>query len=271
MSNGAILNELVRQAQAMVQRPDHEFRHFEKLFRALTPADTAELLTFVTKRAAGVVDAEGLTDQFVYLHRSGEINLQIKVIGSEALTDELCANEFDLILMNLSSANVTVPVFQTKIDPQDLTLRPPALIRDKPLLLASYSPTIVSAYQDILDLRSVAQPAPCLLLHSVARGPVTWVFDRKTGRPKHLTSTNLQASRMQLAARLLGATGSKQDAATLVALASSDEASFIRWEAAEALYRLDPALGAALIRDRLAVDKDRTVRKAAAATLAQLR
>jgi hypothetical protein len=270
MSNGAILSELVRQAQALVQKPDHEFRHFEKLIRRLTPADIAALLTFATKRAAMVVDAEGLTDQFIYLHRDGEINFQIKVIGSEVPTDELCANEFDLILMNISSVEVTVPVFQTKIDPKDLTLRPPALVRGAPLLLAPHCPTIIPAYEDILDLRSVTRPTPCLLLHSAARGPVTWVFDRKTGHPKHLTSTNLQASRMQLAARLLGATGSKQDAATLVALASSDEAGFIRWEAAEALYRLDPARGAALIRDRLATDKDRTIRKAAAATLAQL-
>lgn len=270
MSDDNLVEALVRRARELQRRPDHRFRDFEALCRALTPEDTLNLVTFMAERAAGVVNGEGLTEAFVYLWRDGALNIQVKVVGRDAPTDELTANEFDLVLMNISSRAVEVPRFRAGVDASDLTRRPGAIVPDTPLRLAPHAPVFVPAYGDILDFRSATAPATVLVFHSAARGAVTWVYDRATGQPRHLTSTNLQGSRMQLAARLLGATGSRQDAGTLEALALSDEAAFIRWEAAEALYRVDPEAGLALLRDRLATDADRDIRKAARATLSRL-
>jgi HEAT repeats len=271
MSNNNVLDSIVRRAKALQRRPGHEFRDFERLCRELSRSETSSLLTLMAERAATVVNAEGLTEAFVYLWRDGELNIQVKVLGSEAATDELSANEFDLVLMNISPHDVEVPAHRAAIDTSDLTRRPTALVHKEPLLLASHVPVFIPAYKDLLDLRTVATSVTVLVIHSAARGRVTWVFDRATGQAKHLTSTNLQGSRMQLAARLLGAMGSKQDAPVLEALALSDEAAFIRWEAAEALYRLDPDAAAALLRDRLIGDRDRDIRKAATTTLSRLR
>ena len=270
MSNDTVLNSIVRRAKALQGQTGHEFRDFEALCRELSRADTTSLLTFMAERAATVVNGEGLTEAFVYLWRDGQLNIQVKVIGAEAATDELSASEFDLVLMNVSPHDVEVPAYRAAIDIADLTRRPEALEHKGPLLLVSHVPVFVPAYRHLLDLRSVRTSATILVIHSAARGPVTWVFDRATGQAKHLTSTNLQGSRMQLAARLLGATGSRQDACALEALALSEEAAFVRWEAAEALYRLDPDAGVALLRDHLSGDTDRDIRKAATTTLSRL-
>jgi hypothetical protein len=54
---------------------------------------------------------------------------------------------------------------------------------------------------------------------------------------------------------------------TLESLARSDYMHFVRWEAAESVYRIDPSRGAALLRDHLVNDAHPSVRKAARATL----
>ena len=265
-----VLEDIIESAVAISRSPDHQFADFIDVFTKLGSVETTQLATMMVERAATVANADGLDEDYVYLYRDGDINIQVKVIAPEPPRHELCANEFDLILMNISPNDVDVPVYRTSIDSADLTRRPPALTRSTPLTLASHKPVIVPAYGDILDLQSVATPAVLLIFHSAARAATTWVFDRTTGDPISLTSTNLQASRIQIAARLLGAMGSAQDIPTLTALATSGEISFIRWEAAEALYQLDPAAGIAVLRDTLVRDGDRSIRKAAMATLAQL-
>lgn len=265
-----ILEKIIGRAKALQARPEHRFADFEVLCRMLSGEDTARLIAVMAECAATISRPEGLTEAFVYLWREGGLNIQVKMIKPEAPTSELNANELDLVLMNLSQHTVEVPVYRTGIDPSELTRRPNSLVAEEALQLRSHEPVLVEAYREILDFKAVSGAATLLIFHSPARGPLTWVFDRKSGAPKHLTSTNLQDSRLQLAALLLGAMGSKQDIPALERIVLSEKPAFVRWEAAQALYRLDAEAGQACLRDSLSHDADRALAKAASATLSRL-
>ena len=83
-----------------------------------------------------------------------------------------------------------------------------------------------------------------------------------------MTDNHLQSSRVRLAARIMGELqGDPEVVETLDRLARSDYMHFVRWEAAESVYKIDPPRGTALLRDRLVNDAHPAIRKAARATL----
>ena len=126
------------------------------------------------------------------------------------------------------------------------------------------------AYRDIVDLDEAEQKAPCLVIHSLPRGSVTWVYDRESLEPLSLTDNDLQKSRIQLAVRVMGDTGTEEYVDTLEALAVSDFDHFVRWEAAESVYKLSEQRGVDLLKQHLVNDPNASLAKSARETLVNL-
>ena len=251
-------------AEQLMSREGFVFADFCQLFSGFNQTLACQLFNSVLEEILRQSAHEGkpaYSDQ-VHLVESGDFNLSLVVAGEGCGNEQtLCASEFDMIVVNLSSEPFSVPVYQAQLDINHLFDRPASLKRPVGISLEPFTPKLFHAYCDIADLEKAGSRVPCLIIHSLPRGSVTWVFDRETLEPLNLTDNNLQKSRIQLAVRVMGDVGSEEYADTLEALAISDFDHFVRWEAAESVYKLNEQRGIDLLQQHLVRDTNTSLAK----------
>jgi hypothetical protein len=251
--------------------PGYEFTQLARLLESVDGSWSATLVNEILEDLlAAEVDNEARYFREVDLCASGDFHLTLTETGTQLPGPRLAASEFDMLVTNLSDAAVAVPVCRTDIDPDHVERRPGALVIDE-TVIGPYGTACFQAYRDIADIGLAAANVPALIVHSSPRGVMTWVFDRETLEPVNLTTTHLQASRLQLAIRVMGDLGAGAvEVDSLEALAASEYLHFVRWEAAQAVYALDATRGIRLLQDHLTSDRHAGVRKAASASLERL-
>jgi hypothetical protein len=254
-----------------VAAPGYEFTHLAGLLDSVDGPWAANLVNEILEDLlAAEVDNEACYFREVDLCAAGDFHLTLTETGTKPPGPRLAASEFDMLVTNLADVALTVPVYRTDIDPERVERRPGALVFDE-VVVAPHGTACFAAYLDIADIGLAAQNVPVLVVHSSPRGVMTWVFERETLEPATLTTTHLQASRLQLAIRVMGELGAgAREVESLEALAASEYLHFVRWEAAQAVYMLDPSRGIRLLEDHLTADRHAGVRKAASASLERL-
>ncbi|KEQ11411.1 hypothetical protein GZ77_25210 [Endozoicomonas montiporae] len=260
-------------AEQLMTRKGFVFADFCELFTEFNHALACQLFNSVLEAVLKQSVSEGksaYSDQ-VHLAESGEFNLSLVVVGEGVLNHQtICASEFDMIVVSLSSEPVSIPVYRALLDVNHLFERPEPLVAPVSHRLDPFSPVVFHAYRDIVDLENADTKAPLLIIHSLPRGSVTWVYERESLQPLNLTDNNLQKSRIQLAVRVIGDMGSEEYADTLEALATSDFDHFVRWEAAESVYKLNEQRGIELLQQHLVNDTNQSLAKSARQTLVNL-
>jgi hypothetical protein len=264
-----MLEHIASLARDMAHRPGFTFEQYGQLFAGQDRASIARLFEGVLRE---ILESSAERDppyyDQVHLVSEGDFNLTLKVVGRRAeILDHLTASEFDMLAVNLTDEPVTLPVYRATIKLDAMHERPGALAGPEQINIGPYGCHKFSAYAEIADLAAADREAPFFIVHSAARGTTTWVFNRSTGEPLGLTDNHLQSSRVRIAARVMGELGGPGVVETLERLARSDYMHFVRWEAAEGVYKLDPARGEALLRDYAAAEAHPSIRKAARATL----
>lgn len=265
-----MLDEIVRAARQLARSPGFTFEHYGQLFSGLERESVLRLFNQMLREILeSAADRDPPYLDQVHLVSEGDFNLTLKIAGRPGERgDHLTASEFDLLVVNLSDEPVSIPVYRTTLDVDAMHQRPGPVLGPERCIVEPRGCRAFAAYAEIADLACAERETPLLVVHSLARGTMTWVFNRETGEPLGLTDNHLQSSRVRMAARAMGELRGGPDVIdSLEQLARSEYMHFVRWEAAEAVYRLDPARGTALLRDHLAHDAHPSIRKAARATL----
>ncbi|HEX8744443.1 MAG TPA: HEAT repeat domain-containing protein [Thermoleophilaceae bacterium] len=261
------LEALLGDAARIMTKPGYEFAELAAVMRPCDPDWATGLLNaLLADLLATSGDDEDRFFREVDLCGAGDFNLTLVEAGGQGRRPQLAASEFDMLVTNLAGTPLRVPVYRTDIDPLDVERRPGPLVEEQ-VVVGPYETACFRAYDQIADIGSSPTPGPALVVHSMPRGVLTWVFDRETLEPLNLTTTHLQVSRLQLALRVMSELGLPEDADRLAALARSEHLHFIRWEAAKAVYAVDPERGARLLDAELSDDPHPSIRRAARASL----
>lgn len=267
------LSTLTQQANQLTSGQNPYFSDFSRLFEGFNQQKANELFNSILEEILlqKMHDKKPAYSDQIHLIAAGDFNLTLNVIGQRENTDNtLCASEFNMMVINMLPETVAVPRYETTIRPSSVYNRP-APLKTLPLQeLKPYTPTIFQAYKDIAVLDEAALQAPCLIIYSRPLASVTWVFDRNSLEPLMLTDNSLQRSRILLAVRILGELGEQHHIDTLDSLSRSDFDYFVRWEAAESVYKLDEWRGTRLLQEHLVHDNNPEIAKAAKQTLAML-
>lgn len=267
------ISTIAQQAHQLISSPNTRFSDFSRLFEDFDQQQANELFNSILEEILlqKVHDKKPAYSDQIHLIAVGDFNLTLNVIGKRENTDNtLCASEFDMMVINMLPETVAIPHYETTIEPSSVYDRPAPL---KPLPaqeLKPYTPTIFQAYKDVAVLDEATLQAPCLVIYSRPLASVTWVYDRNNLEPLTLTDNNLQRSRILLAVRILGELGEQHHVDTLDSLSRSDFDHFIRWEAAESVYKLDEWQGITLLKNHLINDRNPAIAKAAKQTLSVL-
>ena len=273
MSSSMTIARLTSQAEQLMTRKGFVFADFNQLFCEFNRTIACQLFNSMLESVLEQSVSEGksaYSDQ-VHLAESGEFNLSLVIAGEGSLNQQtVCVSEFDMIAVNLSSEPVSVPVYQAELDTSQLFNRPEPLKPPISYRLEPFKPKLFHAYRDVVDLENADLNVPCLIVHSLPRGSVTWVYERESLKPLNLTDNNLQRSRIQLAVRVIGDMGTEAYSDTLEALAKSDFDHFVRWEAAESVFRLNEQRGIKLLQQYLVNDANLSLAKSARQTLVNL-
>ncbi|MEA2489380.1 MAG: hypothetical protein QOH21_1172 [Acidobacteriota bacterium] len=260
MPTERLLDTLAAAATRTLREPDATFADLARLFEAFDHAAARRLLNELLAEILAAPEHEQPYYEHIHLRRDGDVNLQLRVTGLASPRGPLCLSEFDMLVVNLGTAAVSAPRYR---------LEEGRLMRDV-VMLEPWRAQVFTAYRDMVELDAASAEAPFLVIHSLSRGTTTWVFDRDSLAPVHRTDNHLQSSRVQIAAKVLGSLGSGAEAERLEILARSDYLHFVRWEAAESVYAIDADRGERLLREHLLHDPHPSIRRAAAATLANL-
>jgi hypothetical protein len=255
-----LLDTVAAAAARTLREPQATFADLARLFDAFDPAAARRLLNELLTEILTAPEDEQPYYEHIHLRRDGDVNLQLRVTGLAEPRGPLCLSEFDMLVVNLGTTAVSAPHY---------LLDEGRLVRGA-VTLEPCRARVFTAYHDMVELDAASAEAPFLVLHSLSRGTTTWVFDRESLAPVHRTDNHLQSSRVQIAAKVLGSLGSSAEAERLELLARSDYLHFVRWEAAESVYAIDPERGERLLREHLRHDPHPSIRRAAAATLANL-
>ena len=265
-----MLEDIAELAREAARRPGFTFEHYGRLFSGLERERVARMFDRMMEEILESSEERNppYFDQ-AHLVSEGDFNLTLKLVGRrEEVSEQLTASEFDMLAVNLTDEPVTIPVYRTSIDLGAPDERPGPLEGPELVAVGPYGWRKFAAYAEVADLACADREAPFFVVHSGAFGATTWVFDRSTGEAVSLTDNYLHTSRVRLAARVMGELGDEPEVVTtLERLARSGYAHFVRWEAAESVYKISPARGAHLLSKYLTADAHPLIRKAARATL----
>ncbi|KND54541.1 hypothetical protein BPUN_4423 [Candidatus Paraburkholderia kirkii] len=248
-------------AQVM-DKKDADFFDLTPLMNDLCRENIIELLNDVLERREITSSYELLSEDHIYLHRQKNFHLLMRFIG-KSTRNTLYANEFDVFVLNPTTDVIAVPFYECQTNPDNMHQQK-KLRRLDDIKLEPNKPYCFEAYKYILDFECDTQKdAFVLIAHSEPKGWLTWIYDRESLAPIESISTDLQASRIQLYVRLLGAMKSEQSVPTLEKLATSNYANFVRWEAVESLSRINPSRCLTVLRQLAANDADHVIQKIA--------
>lgn len=246
----------------VMDRKDADFFDLTPLMNDLRRENIIELLNDVLERREITSKYELLSEDHIYLHRQKNFHLLMRFIGKSA-RNTLYANEFDVFVLNPTTDVIAVPLYECQSNPDNMD-QPKKLRRLDDIKLEPNKAYCFEAYKYILDFECDAQKdAFVLIAHSEPKGWLTWLYDRESLAPIDNICTSLQASRIQLYVRLLGAMKSEQSVPTLEKLATSNYAHFVRWEAVESLSRINPSRCLTVLRQLASNDADHVIQKIA--------
>jgi hypothetical protein len=134
--------------------------------------------------------------------------------------------------------------------------------------LAPGETAIFRAGRDLLDITSAAEPSVVLVFTSATVLPFRWEYDLATRKPVRQVAAYVVAARIDIAMRLLAASGDPSAVPFLVPVADHED-HFLRWNAVRSVMALDPETGMRLLRSA-ADDRHSHVRDAARRSLAAL-
>lgn len=267
------ITTISQQAKHLLANSKIHFSDFSRIFENFGEQQACELFNSILEEilVQRMKDKKPAYSDQIHLIAMGDFNMTLNVIGQQEASDStVCASEFDMMVVSMLPETVEVPCYQTNIDPESIYDCPDQL-KSMPLRqLKPYTPTLFQAYHDIPVLDEANKAAPCLIIYSQPQASVTWVFDRESLEPLTLTDNNLQRSRILLAVRVIGELGDPRHIDTLDDLSRSDYDYFVRWEAAESVYKLDERCGLELLQNHLVNDSSSAIAKAAQQTLSML-
>jgi hypothetical protein len=224
---------------------------------SLTKSDVTALLDSMLEEVKTSGRLPSVEENNVYLYRRPEFNLLVRFSDSGTRLTQLSANEFDAFVLNLSNRQLEIPVYRCRIDAADPGRRPGPLAVGDTLRLAPRGLHGEAAFGNILDLDAASE----------ARAWTTWTFDRETLQPLQRVSTDIRASRVDLALRYLAESNSPVPETVLQEIVESDYAGHVRWQAAKYLCRLNPETGLQALQVLSGDATDPGIQKAAQATL----
>ncbi|MDL4454761.1 HEAT repeat domain-containing protein [Klebsiella michiganensis] len=261
------LSELKKNVANVLGVEKSRFFDIIPIMESLTRDDVIEILNDVLEKKDIASDYELLSEDHVYLDRQHNFNLLMRLVGNKPSVT-LSANEFDIIIINPMSSPVSIPIYQSPLA-DGIYQQPSALIKLEDIILIPGKVYSFEAYKYILDFDAMAaQDAFVLIAHSEPKGWLSWVYDRNSLEPVESICTSLQASRIQMYVRLLGAMKATQAVPALEKLAKSTYANFVRWEAIESLSLIDPQHTLKLLEYLAENDTDVKISEAAAQSLA---
>lgn len=246
---------------------DLDFGSVGQILSQITPRDVAALLRGLMTEVKQNGHLPMQREDHIYLYRERDFNLLLRFTGMGRSPQSYAANEYDAYLLNLSHREIEIPAFACSVDPARLDQRPEPLRPLAPVVVPPHGLHFEPAFGSVLDLVSATPPAPILVVHSEHRAWTTWTFDPATLEAEQRISTDLHASRIQLAMMLLSEMQAAGYEAPLAALATSRFAGFVRWDAVKLLHRRDRTQGFALLRQLADADADPEIREAARSTL----
>ncbi|WP_062267953.1 HEAT repeat domain-containing protein [Endozoicomonas arenosclerae] len=274
--NSNFQDQLIARAEQIMAQDGYQFSQLAGLSEMIDSSTVPQLLQCVAEDISEETSAEKkpFLDQN-YLYSKGDFNLSLVFcngLGEPSDSHEVCANEFDLLLVNLGNQSIDIPVLQTKVDINHIYEMPVPAKNSPTVILGPYHAHIFKAYNSVPLLDGIKQQACLLTAHSEARGPLTWTYNRETFQPTRLIATQVADSRSQLAASLIGElSGSSKSIECLEGVAKSDRyAPFVRWEAFSSLCKLDEERGRSLLEAALVHDGDQYIRQLADKTLMAL-
>ncbi|KEQ17462.1 HEAT repeat domain-containing protein [Endozoicomonas numazuensis] len=275
-SNNRFLGQLISRAEQIMVQDSYQFSQLAGLSELIDPSTVPQLLQCVAEDISKETSAEKkpFLDQN-YLYSKGDFNLSLVFcngLGEPSESKEVCANEFDLMLINLGEQAIDIPVLETKVDTVDIYEMPVSARNGPTLILGSCQAHVFKAYDSVPLLDGIKQQACLLTAHSAARGVLTWTYNRETLQPTRLIATRVSDSRSQLAAALIGElSGSEKSIECLENVASSDRyAPFVRWEAFSSLCKQSEERSRSLLEHTLIYDSDPYIRQLADKTMTAL-
>lgn len=260
------LPALKEAVEKVLDREGASFFDLAPTLDILRKDDIVALLNDVLERREITSNYELLSEDHVYLYRQSNFHMLMRFIGTNT-QDTLYANEFDVFVINPTNDVVTVPLYKCRSRPDSLQ-RPQKLLRLGDAMFEPGKTYRFEAYKYILDFGcEAAQDACVLIVHSDPVDWLTWVYDRDSLEPVESICTSLQASRIQVYVRLLGAMRATQAIPSLKKLATSDYANFVRWEAVESLSKIASNRCFEVLKQLAENDADPMIRKSAAESL----
>ncbi len=261
------LSVLKEKASEILEKENAQFFDILPILESLKKDDIIEILNDLLERKDITSNYQLLSEDHVYLSRQHNFHLLMRLIGRSPSTT-LYANEFDILVINPMNTPVSIPLYQCQVC-EDLSQRPSALIRLEDTILMPGKVYGFEAYKYILDFDTeAAQDAFILIAHSEPKGWLSWVYDKNSLEPIESICTSLQASRIQMYVRMLGAMNATQAVPVLEKLAKSTYANFVRWEAVESLSLIDPQSTLELLDYLVKNDSDAQIIEAAEQSLA---
>jgi len=260
------LTLLQKKVRDILRLEDAHFFDIFPVMQELSRDNIIEIMNNVLENKDIVNEYALLSDDHVYLNRQHNFHLLMRLVGNKS-TSTLSANEFDTFVINPMSVPLSIPLYYSPIDNEKFKT-PATLRKQENIQLRPGKIYCFEAYKYILDFDVAApQNAFVLIAHSEPRDWLSWVYDRTTLEPIESICTNLQASRIQMYIRLLGAMKATAAIPTLNLLAKSRYANFIRWEAVESLAKIAPEHTLSLLTYLVRNDPDDRIIQAAEQSL----
>ncbi len=249
------------------------FNHQEATFFDIVPVlsamrrqDMISLLNSILLNREIISNYDLLSEDHVYLYRQYNFHLLMRFIGPGS-QKFFYANEFDAVIINPTTNTITLPLYKC-VSLSDSHQQPEPLIRVDDLVLEPEAVYRLEAYKYFPDFSAeTSQKNFVLIAHSEPAGWLSWIYDRQSLAPIESICTNLQASRIQLYVRLLGAMKATEATECLQKLATSDYANFVRWEAVESLASISPSSCLEILKQLADCDSDSTMRQIAVESL----
>ena len=141
------IDGLTEAAKQLMKQRGFVFSDFCQLFSNFDHSIACDLFNSILTAVLEQAESEGkpaYSDQ-VHLVACEEFNLSLVMAGENAMNEQtLCVSEFDMIVVNLSSTDLVVPVYTADIDTNKLFQRPEMLSLPVSQRLEPYSSPGVS-------------------------------------------------------------------------------------------------------------------------------
>jgi hypothetical protein len=205
---------------------------------------------------------------------TGDIQVNIGAIDEKAASNpNLFSLPSDLILMNLGGESFSVILHEIP-DGCDITVfdQTQSLGLGAEVEMGRGKAILIPADRYVPEFR-ISQPAIVLKIFSIRQHALGWVYNKESLKPLFASSSSNEASRLQVASRLLAMWakefGANQASIEILKNIASHQAHFVRWTAIQCLFEVAPDIGKEFLRHALS-DQHLHIRRAANSSWARL-